>query len=113
MSDNSIESGLKNACLEPDVRAAFPTDEEVNEALRMLMGLNALGVEGEVTLEKFSGLLDSLGEQTQENTTDMEELKAETAELQRKIAQLTVDANATLGLLHEDRAARGDFKTHD
>ena len=50
-------------------------DEEVNGALRILMGLSELGVEGEVTMAKFSGLLDSLGEQTQENTTNMEELK--------------------------------------
>lgn len=113
MRDDSARDLPKNAFLEPDVRAAFPTDDEVNEALRMLMGLSELGVEGEVTLSKFSGLLDSLGEQTQENTTNMEELKADSAELQRRIEQLTVEANAALELLNEGRPSRRDFKTHD
>ena len=113
MSDTAAQSMLKNAFLEPDVRAAFPTDEEVNEALRMLMGLSELGVEGEVTMEKFGTLLDSLGEQTQENTTNMAELKTESAALQKKVAQLTVEANAALEQLHEMQTARGDFKAHD
>ncbi len=33
------QSGTNLALLAPDVRAAFPTDEAVNEALRMLLKL--------------------------------------------------------------------------
>lgn len=113
MRDNSVESEPKNAFLEPDVRAAFSTDEEVNEALRMLMGLSELGVEGEVTMDKFGVLLDSLGEQTQENTTNMAELKTESAALQKRLEQLTIEAHTALEQLHEMQTARGDFKAHD
>jgi len=33
------QSGTNVALLAPDVRAAFPTDQELNDALRMLMRL--------------------------------------------------------------------------
>ncbi len=113
MSDTAARDRTKNAYLEPDIREAFPTDDEVNEALRMLIGLTQLGVEGEITLEKFGSLLDTLGEQTQENTTDMEELKAETAALQKQVERLTIEAHTALEQRDALRKAQEGFKAHD